>query len=468
MIYAYDEPVALPTVDLYDSTAMQLYINAAREMYKQSQEEQKEFLKNYGDFYSPIANDVDNWYNSIVAPLKSLIADAQANGIDLTRSQEGRALLAKYQRAIPYGELAKMKQSAKAAELYMAAVAEAKSKGLYSDEMERWDIARNGGVDFENWDSRKNGIWTRVAPIQYKSLHDFVDPVLDNIKPYMLSKEEVEGEFGKKYDPDYDYIGVAPSRLEKSLKENMPGLVGSPYWDYYYEKARQDLIADGNNNPSDAEIKDRFVKNSIVADYERVVNPIAEINELVKMQKDFDYKVRLDNIRTANDIRVKRTPSASGNGNQEYGTMSIWEEAMYRRETGASEKGASYSFGDEDYHRISPAHAGVTIDKNGVYTIPQNALKSEIFALNDVYGDGKVVRNVTPKTLNKDDGKYYAPSNPQFVASGHMIYKNGKFYITGRMRKDENSGFYKTNGVDDVYAMRVKPNMSNYGHKVKQ
>jgi len=39
MIYAYDEPVALPTVDLYDSTAMQLYINAAREMYKQSQEE---------------------------------------------------------------------------------------------------------------------------------------------------------------------------------------------------------------------------------------------------------------------------------------------------------------------------------------------------------------------------------------------------------------------------------------------
>ena len=50
MIYGQDEPVALPVMDLYDTGMMQMYVNAARDQYLQARDDQKEFLKTYGDF----------------------------------------------------------------------------------------------------------------------------------------------------------------------------------------------------------------------------------------------------------------------------------------------------------------------------------------------------------------------------------------------------------------------------------
>jgi len=45
--------------------------------------------------------------------------EAASQGLDLTRSPEGRALLANTLRTIPYGELAKRRRNAKAGEEYL-------------------------------------------------------------------------------------------------------------------------------------------------------------------------------------------------------------------------------------------------------------------------------------------------------------------------------------------------------------
>ena len=52
----YDEPVAVPIIDLLDSSMMSQYISAAREQYNEALQEQKEFAKEFGDLYSPSYN----------------------------------------------------------------------------------------------------------------------------------------------------------------------------------------------------------------------------------------------------------------------------------------------------------------------------------------------------------------------------------------------------------------------------
>mgnify|MGYP006872988771 CR=1 FL=1 len=73
MIYGQDEPVALPVIDLYDSAMMQMYLNSVRAQYNTAKEEQKEFLKSYGDFYSPFVKDNEYWYNNTMAPVQQLM-----------------------------------------------------------------------------------------------------------------------------------------------------------------------------------------------------------------------------------------------------------------------------------------------------------------------------------------------------------------------------------------------------------
>lgn len=44
---------------------MMASINAARDMYERGQKQMEDFYKTYGDFFSPIASDMD-WYNNNV------------------------------------------------------------------------------------------------------------------------------------------------------------------------------------------------------------------------------------------------------------------------------------------------------------------------------------------------------------------------------------------------------------------
>ena len=59
----YDEPVAVPIIDLLDSSMMSQYISAAREQYNQAVQDQKEFAKEFGELYGPNANVNKEFYD---------------------------------------------------------------------------------------------------------------------------------------------------------------------------------------------------------------------------------------------------------------------------------------------------------------------------------------------------------------------------------------------------------------------
>ena len=59
----YDEPVAVPIIDLLDSSMMSQYISAAREQYNLAVQDQKEFAKEFGELYGPNANVNKEFYD---------------------------------------------------------------------------------------------------------------------------------------------------------------------------------------------------------------------------------------------------------------------------------------------------------------------------------------------------------------------------------------------------------------------
>jgi hypothetical protein len=94
-------------------------INAAKDMYEKGLQETKEFNKLYGDFTSPIARDVDYWYDNTLKPVRDAINHMYDKGIDPTRSAEGRALIQKLINQAPVAKLNQIRQSAKIADEYV-------------------------------------------------------------------------------------------------------------------------------------------------------------------------------------------------------------------------------------------------------------------------------------------------------------------------------------------------------------
>lgn len=416
MIYGQDEPVATPTIDLYDTNMMQMYVNAAREQYKAAQEEQKEFLKTYGDFYSPFAKDNDFWYNHTMGPVQNLFNEAAARGIDLARSPEGRAMLARALRDIPYAKLATIRRNAKLGEEYLKNRAELQKKGLYSPELENWDLQRQGLPAFEDWDSATMGAWTRTSPIEYKTLHDFVAPIVDNTKPGELSQAEVEA-FGMNYDPRRRYTGISKDMLKNPIVRNIPGLIGNPIYDFYYDQARKDLIAqsgDPNYNPTHQQILDQFTKNAVDSVPEYLIRPSSDADEFATMAQKQAYAMQEPAAKNAHDEHMARTYGGRrGGGGGGYGAnddqfADIFEEARYNynyTNSDGSIGNARFVPAQSYLHRMDPVNGNVSekFDKDGKfqgYSVKINDADDIFYAHNSIATRGKEARrlNFSKKT----------------------------------------------------------------------
>ena len=92
MIGMYDEPVAVPIIDLLDSSMMSQYISAAREQYNQAVQDQKEFAKEFGELYGPNANINKQFYDYTRGAVNKDLDYLYQNGIDPLRSAEGERI----------------------------------------------------------------------------------------------------------------------------------------------------------------------------------------------------------------------------------------------------------------------------------------------------------------------------------------------------------------------------------------
>lgn len=271
-------------------------ISAAKDMYEKGQKQIDDFYTKYGDFISPIQKDMDWYAQNVTGKASDFINQLYANGVDPLRSAEGRAAVAQLVRSMPIGDIAKLRQSAEVAKEYVKNYGTLEAAGKLDPEFERFMM---NGQSLQDWSTLGgNGIWGRYSPSEYKTLQEYVHPTFAEIKPHMMSEQEVKDR-GYNYDPMYEYTGVSRADMERSMGDWIPGVRNEGIYRYYREQAKQDLIRRGVSNPTEDQIDRQFVNNAITADSQMMTPLTREANPF-----------KLDDYRTANDIKAARAKAA--------------------------------------------------------------------------------------------------------------------------------------------------------------
>lgn len=246
----YDEPVAVPIIDLLDSSMMSQYISAAREQYNQAVQDQKDFAKEFGELYGPNANINKQFYDITKGAVNKGLDYLYQNGIDPLRSAEGRAYIAKIIRERPYAEIANLKAQNESMKTYQKYRAEAMRNGTYDPDFEKFAL---GGKTLETWDPSTDGMWTREAPSKYQDIQSWTDHLFNGMQ---LSYDE---EASKKTGGLYQVYSKSPQKMKQILDANMKDLLKSDLGRYYLdmydgdtEALKQDII---NRNRKYTQIK---------------------------------------------------------------------------------------------------------------------------------------------------------------------------------------------------------------------
>ena len=230
----YDEPVAVPIIDLLDSSMMSQYISAAREQYNQAVQDQKEFAKEFGELYGPNANVNKQFYDITKGAVNKGLDYLYQNGIDPLRSAEGRAYIAKIIRERPYAEIANLKAQNESMKTYQKYRAEAMRNGTYDPDFEKFAL---GGKTLESWDPSTDGMWTREAPSKYSSLKDWTSNLFDNMQL------EYDDEATKKAGGLYQVYSKSSKKMKQILDSNMKDMVKSDLGRYYLDMYGGDIDA---------------------------------------------------------------------------------------------------------------------------------------------------------------------------------------------------------------------------------
>lgn len=230
----YDEPVAVPIIDLLDSNMMSQYISAAREQYNQAVQDQKEFAKEFGELYGPNANINKQFYDDTRGAVNKGLDYLYQNGIDPLRSAEGRAYIAKIIRERPYAEIANLKAQNESMKTYQRYRAEAMRNGTYDPDFEKFVL---GGKTLETWDPSTDGMWTREAPSKYSSLKDWTSNLFDNMQL------EYDDEATKKAGGMYQIYSKSDKKMKQILDSNMKDMAKSELGRYYLDMYGGDIEA---------------------------------------------------------------------------------------------------------------------------------------------------------------------------------------------------------------------------------
>jgi len=138
------------------------------------------------------------------------------------------------------------------------------------------------GRSLEDWDTARDGMWTRTAPAEYQDLNQFTTHIFDAIKDSYIGTDK----------DHYDWYGITPEQMMQSLTpDTIGGLLNSDLGRFHYNNAKNDLLRQGVVNPTDAQIMQQF-KNNIVAANNEKTHRNRKINELWKMQQEDASRMR--------------------------------------------------------------------------------------------------------------------------------------------------------------------------------
>ena len=337
----YDEPVAVPIIDLLDSNMMSQYISAAREQYNQAVQDQKEFAKEFGELYGPNANVNKQFYDITRGAVNKGLDYLYQNGIDPIRSAEGRAYIAKIIRERPYAEIANLKAQNESMKTYQKYRAEAMRNGTYDPDFEKFVL---GGKTLETWDPSTDGMWTREAPSKYSSLKDWTSNLFDNMQL------EYDDEATKKAGGMYQVYSKSPKKMQQILDSNIKDMSKSELGRYYLNMYGGDIdalkadIIDRNREYTQIDIRPDQVKLHL-NDQQFQANEAAKQRafqrEMAKQQHEWDMQ-ELEQ-KNANEIAKQQ---AKGNNKENYNLVA---DVMTQASSTLQNYFATNTFGEKNY-----------------------------------------------------------------------------------------------------------------------
>lgn len=274
-ILGLEQPVGYSHISTFDPTTAQMvlaaqnnYINALRDEYKQGLADIKEFGKEYGDFISPIEEDMRNYYNATTGAMNKLFSEAQARGIDLLRSPEGRSLVQQFIAARPYGQMAQWKQNAENAKTFLRVAASRKTQ---NPEFDRWWWNANYGIDDLSQWGQSNQTRGKVFDVSsiptFQTLQDLTADTVSSLQPGVLNQQQVHSINPQlKYDPRYTYTGRSQDMIEGVLQDYMPGLASDPNYQFHLERARQKAAYNKRMAGDNTRVTDQDAYNQLMND----------------------------------------------------------------------------------------------------------------------------------------------------------------------------------------------------------
>ena len=432
----YDEPVAVPIIDLLDSNMMSQYISAAREQYNQAIQDQKEFAKEFGELYGPNANINKQFYEQTRGAVNKGLDYLYQNGIDPLRSAEGRAYIAKIIRERPYAEIANLKAQNESMKTYQKYRAEAMRNGTYDPDFEKFVL---GGKTLESWDPSTDGVWTREAPSKYSSLKDWTSNLFDNMQL------EYDDEATKKAGGMYQVYSKSPKKMQQILDSNIKDMSKSELGRYYLNMYGGDIealkadIIDRNREYTQVDIRPDQVKLHL-NDQQFQANEAAKQRafqrEMAKQQHEWDMQ-ELEQ-KNANEIAKQQ---AKGNNKENYNLVA---DVMTQASSTLQNYFATNTFGEKNYGSnlgyLSRAQGKAFSNKNfninnvsfdlprGGYSAWTGVNKNKLSAN---YGYRYSPNEVKGKILTEGELRIKASS----VTTGKTIYKTytDKLYKNSRI-----------------------------------
>lgn len=337
----YDEPVAVPIIDLLDSNMMSQYISAAREQYNQAVQDQKEFAKEFGELYGPNANINKQFYEQTRGAVNKGLDYLYQNGIDPLRSAEGRAYIQKIIRERPYAEIANLKAQNESMKTYQKYRAEAIRNGTYDPDFEKFVL---GGKTLESWDPSTDGMWTKEAPSKYSSLKDWTSNLFDNMQL------EYDDEATKKAGGMYQVYSKSPKKMQQILDSNIKDMAKSELGRYYLNMYGGDIealkadIIDRNREYTQVDRRPDQVKLHL-NDQQFQANEAAKQRafqrEMAKQQHEWDMQ-ELEQ-KNANEIAKQ---AAKGNNKENYNLVA---DVMTQASSTLQNYFATNTFGEKNY-----------------------------------------------------------------------------------------------------------------------
>ena len=337
----YDEPVAVPIIDLLDSNMMSQYISAAREQYNQAVQDQKQFAKEFGELYGPNANINKQFYEQTRGAVNKGLDYLYQNGIDPLRSAEGRAYIQKIIRERPYAEIANLKAQNESMKTYQRYRAEAIRNGTYDPDFEKFVL---GGKTLETWDPSTDGMWTKEAPSKYSSLKDWTSNLFDNMQL------EYDDEATKKAGGMYQVYSKSPKKMQQILDSNIKDMDKSELGRYYLNMYGGDIealkadIIDRNREYTQVDRRPDQVKLHL-NDQQFQANEAAKQRafqrEMAKQQHELDMQ-ELEQ-KNANEIAKQ---AAKGNNKENYNLVA---DVMTQASSTLQNYFATNTFGEKNY-----------------------------------------------------------------------------------------------------------------------